>query len=99
MRRYALVLLAAASATCRAPAAKAPGRQPSPEPGRALTASEVQSVLQRMKPIARDDQDEKDFALRERSLPPPRPGATVSESFPPPARPAPPPVEARPLEV
>ncbi len=76
--RALLVLLAAASATCRPPHSQSVAPQPRPQPGRALSAPEVEAVLRRMKPLATEDEDAKDFALRERSLPPPRPGATVT---------------------
>ncbi len=69
-------------------------------PAAALPEAEAQSLLARLKPIAVQAEDKKDFALRERSLPPPRTGATVQTPFPPPARPpAPDPEEAGPLSV
>lgn len=57
---------------------------PRPEPARAekLSDSETARVLQRMPPLKTDASDVRDFALRERSLPPPRAGATVLNAFP-----------------
>src|SRR5688500_13442878 len=40
-------------------------------PGRPLSASELAKVLARMKPLPSEAAEQKDFALRERSLPPP----------------------------
>ncbi len=69
-------------------------------PGQALSPAEVAAVLKRMKPISTDPGDQVEFALRERSLPPPRPGETVKTAFPPPPVPdAPPPELAKPLEI
>lgn len=57
---------------------------PRPTPARAekLSDEETARVLQRMPPLKTDAADAKDFALRERSLPPPRAGATVLNAFP-----------------
>jgi uncharacterized protein YfaS (alpha-2-macroglobulin family) len=49
----------------------------------ALSDSDTQRVLKRLEPIKAEADDEKDFALRERSLPAPRTGPTVNASFPP----------------
>jgi uncharacterized protein YfaS (alpha-2-macroglobulin family) len=49
-----------------------------------LSESEAQNVLRRVPPIKSEATDEQDFALRERSLPPPRTGETIKASFPPP---------------
>lgn len=49
-----------------------------------LTESEAENVLRRLPPIKAEETDEQDFALRERSLPPPRTGETIKASFPPP---------------
>ena len=49
-----------------------------------LSDSETQNVLKRLPPIKAEATDEQDFALREKSLPPPRTGQTINISFPPP---------------
>ena len=65
-----------------------------------LTPADTERVLSRLPALEPVPDDEKDFALREKSLPPPRTGATVKETFPPPATaPAPTPVAAGPLTV
>ena len=43
----------------------------------------AQNLLKRLPPIKSETDDEKDFALRDRSLPAPRTGQTISEQFPP----------------
>src|SRR5262245_40592333 len=48
-----------------------------------LSDEATQNLLKRLPPIKVEGDDEKDFALRDRSLPPPRTGQTVSEAFPP----------------
>ncbi len=69
-------------------------------PGRDLSPAEVKAVLSRMPAIVPDKSDQKEFALRERSLPPPRPGETIKASFPPPPPAvAIPEANAKPLEV
>src|SRR5262245_44331359 len=59
-------------------------RQPQLSTPRAdpLSDEAAQALLKRLPPIKSDDDDEKDFALRDRSLPPPRTGQTISEAFP-----------------
>ncbi|HEV8482540.1 MAG TPA: Ig-like domain-containing protein, partial [Blastocatellia bacterium] len=57
-----------------------------PAVARALTESDTRNLLSRLQPIKADAEDEKDFALRDRSLPPPRTGKTIQASFPPPDR-------------
>jgi uncharacterized protein YfaS (alpha-2-macroglobulin family) len=47
-----------------------------------LSESEVQNVLKRLPPVKAEASDEQDFALRDRSLPPPRTGKTINVSFP-----------------
>ncbi|HEY0380094.1 MAG TPA: alpha-2-macroglobulin family protein [Pyrinomonadaceae bacterium] len=47
-----------------------------------LTDAEVQSVFKRLPPIKAEGDDQQDFALRDKSLPPPRTGRTVNVSFP-----------------
>jgi hypothetical protein len=39
--------------------------------------------LKRIRPIKTDADDQQDFAVRDRSLPPPRAGKTIDASFPP----------------
>jgi uncharacterized protein YfaS (alpha-2-macroglobulin family) len=69
-------------------------------PAATLPEAEAQALLARLKPIAVEAGDKKEFALRGRSMPPPRTGATVQTPFPPPVRPpAPDPGEAGPLAV
>jgi uncharacterized protein YfaS (alpha-2-macroglobulin family) len=65
-----------------------------------LSEAEVQNVLKRLPPVKAQEGDQQDFALRDRSLPPPRTGRTVNVSFPSsePA-PTPDPKAAGPLEV
>ena len=49
-----------------------------------LSDGDVEDVLKRLQPIKAQESDEQDFALRERSLPPPRTGETIKAAFPPP---------------
>ncbi|HEU4730007.1 MAG TPA: alpha-2-macroglobulin family protein [Kofleriaceae bacterium] len=53
-------------------------------PARKLSDADASALLQRVRPIAGDAQDQQAFALRPRSLPPPRTGQTVQTPFPPP---------------
>ena len=53
-------------------------------PATKLSDDEAEKLLARMKAIATDGADKKDFALREKSQPPPRTGKTVKGEFPPP---------------
>src|SRR5215475_1986049 len=48
-----------------------------------LSDEATQNLLKRLPPIKVEGDDEKDFALRDRSLPPPRTGQTINEAFPP----------------
>jgi uncharacterized protein YfaS (alpha-2-macroglobulin family) len=65
-----------------------------------LDDATVQKILARLAPMKTTGDEEKPFALRERSLPAPRPGQTVKGEFPPrEAAPAPDPAEAGPLRV
>ncbi len=57
--------------------------QISAPPAELLSDETAQNLLKRLPPIKSEADDEKDFALRDRSLPPPRTGQTISESFPP----------------
>ncbi|HMB26689.1 MAG TPA: Ig-like domain-containing protein, partial [Blastocatellia bacterium] len=54
--------------------------RPATEP---LSDEATQNLLKRLPPIKVESDDEKDFSLRDRSLPPPRTGQTISEAFPP----------------
>ena len=60
--------------------------RPAPQPVVAaatkLSESETARVLQRLPPLKEEAGDEQEFALRERSQPPPRAGATVLDAFP-----------------
>ncbi|HYG79098.1 MAG TPA: Ig-like domain-containing protein, partial [Pyrinomonadaceae bacterium] len=47
-----------------------------------LTDAEVQGVFKRLPPIKAEAGDQQEFALRDKSLPPPRTGRTVNVSFP-----------------
>jgi uncharacterized protein YfaS (alpha-2-macroglobulin family) len=48
-----------------------------------LSDDQAQAVLKRLRPIKTEPDDQQDFALRDRSLPPPRTGKTITDSFPP----------------
>jgi uncharacterized protein YfaS (alpha-2-macroglobulin family) len=48
-----------------------------------LSDDQAQAVLKRLRPIKTEPDDQQDFALRDRSLPPPRTGNTITDSFPP----------------
>ena len=54
-----------------------------PAAAQALSETETSRVLERLPPLAAQPADQTDFALRESSLPAPRTGATVKETFPP----------------
>src|SRR6266545_429633 len=54
--------------------------RPATEP---LSDETTQNLLKRLPPIKVEGDDEKDFSMRDRSLPPPRTGQTISEAFPP----------------
>src|SRR5262245_6492028 len=54
--------------------------RPATEP---LSEEAAQNLLKRLPPIKVEGDDEKDFSLRDRSLPAPRTGQTISEAFPP----------------
>jgi uncharacterized protein YfaS (alpha-2-macroglobulin family) len=55
-------------------------------PASKLSDDEVQAVLKRLRPIKAEPDNQQDFALRDRSLPPPRTGNTITDSFPPPEK-------------
>ena len=50
-------------------------------PSRPLSDAEAEKVLDRLPPLHVEEEDERPFALRDKSLPPPRTGATVKEPF------------------
>lgn len=52
-----------------------------------LADADAKRIAARMPEIKRDPDDQKDFALREKSIPAPRPGKTVTDTFPPPPLP------------
>jgi uncharacterized protein YfaS (alpha-2-macroglobulin family) len=56
--------------------------RPTQAPASKLSDAETERVLQRLPPLKTDAADVQEFALRERSLPPPRAGATVLNAFP-----------------
>ncbi len=64
-----------------------------------LSDTDSQNVLKRLQPIKADTSDEQDFAIRDKSLPPPRTGKTVEGAFPPPDAPRVPEVKGGSLEV
>jgi len=64
-----------------------------------LSESETENVLKRLQPIKTDADDQQDFAIRDRSLPPPRAGKTIEASFPPSEKVEPEQVETGGLEV
>jgi uncharacterized protein YfaS (alpha-2-macroglobulin family) len=68
--------------------------------GTPLSAEAIQQILARLPSLIIDVEDTQDFRLPESVLPPPRPGETVPESFPPPPDAIPPEaVPSGPLEV
>lgn len=83
----------------------APASEKPPEthvaPATRLSDSEAENVLKRLPPVKAEADDEQDFTLRDRSLPPPRTGKTINAVFPQPVElPAPDAAaNARPLEV
>lgn len=78
-----------------------PAAAASPVQATRLSESEAQNVLKRLPEIKATDQDEQEFAFRERSLPAPRTGKTINAAFPQPVeRPGPDvATSTRPLEV
>ena len=68
--------------------------------GEPLSDQDTASILARLPDLSGEPEDQADFLLPEESLPPPRPGQTLEEDFPPPAAPvAPTEVATGPLEV
>ncbi|HVS20309.1 MAG TPA: Ig-like domain-containing protein, partial [Pyrinomonadaceae bacterium] len=65
-----------------------------------LSDAETEAILKRLPPIKTEASDETEFALREKSLPPPRTGVTILQPFPAPNEmAAPEQTTAGPLEV
>ena len=62
--------------------AERPAPRPAVAPATKLSEGETARVLQRLPPLKEAAGDEQEFALRERSQPPPRAGATVLNAFP-----------------
>src|SRR5205085_3490097 len=62
-------------------------------PATHLSESEIQNVLKRLPPVKAEAGDDQEFAMRDRSLPPPRTGKTINVSFPS-SEPAPTPEQA-----
>ena len=58
-------------------------------PSTPLGADDTRKVVARLPELKRDPDDAKDFAMRDKSIPAPRPGKTVTEAFPPPGGPPP----------
>ena len=58
-------------------------------PSTPLGADDTRKIVGRLPELKRDPDDAKDFAMRDKSLPAPRPGKTVTEAFPPPGGPPP----------
>ncbi|HWS88172.1 MAG TPA: DUF6049 family protein [Pyrinomonadaceae bacterium] len=65
-----------------AEAAERPAARPPAAQAEKLSESETARVLARLPEIKTDESDRQEFALRERSLPAPRAGATVLKPFP-----------------
>ncbi|HJQ70655.1 MAG TPA: alpha-2-macroglobulin family protein [Blastocatellia bacterium] len=65
--------------------AESAGAQPQLTPANAarLSDQQAESILKRLEPIKQGADDEKDFQVRDRSLPAPRTGKTVTSAFPP----------------
>jgi len=51
-------------------------------PAEPLAAAEVQPILDRLPALEAETDDQQEFRLPEEILPPPRPGATITETFP-----------------
>src|SRR5262245_56440857 len=64
-----------------------------------LDPAAIDNLLKRLPPIKAEADDEQDFAFRDRSLPPPRTGQTISGTFPPAGSATAPETAKGPLEV
>jgi len=81
------------------PTVAAPPRVVTP-PSVALEDRQAQALLDRLPPLATAPSDEQPFALPDKSLPPPRTGKVVADTFPPSTSSGPPPaIAAGPLTV
>ncbi|MFN2232073.1 MAG: alpha-2-macroglobulin family protein, partial [Anaerolineae bacterium] len=79
------------------PQAAEPLQQAGGEP---LSEDEIERIVARLPPLETEPGDQADFRLPEDLLPPPRPGETIEEPFPPPPEPVEPEtVPSGPLEV
>ncbi len=58
-------------------------------PSTPLGDADAKKIVARLPALASEPDDAKDFAMRDKSIPAPRPGKTVTEAFPPPAGPPP----------
>ncbi|WP_420627315.1 alpha-2-macroglobulin family protein [Candidatus Leptofilum sp.] len=68
--------------------------------GEPLTEAEIAQILARLPELTGEPTDEQDFNLPDELIPPPRPGTTIAQTFPPPFTDvAPPDVPDAPLEV
>lgn len=56
-------------------------------PATPLGSEDARKIASRLPELKREPDDEKDFAMRAKSIPAPRPGTTVNETFPPPLAP------------
>ncbi len=70
------------------------GKPTAPAKTTPLTPAETQAVLARLPALPPEPGDAKEFAMRSKTLPAPRTGKTVQETFPPPSPGAPPPAAA-----
>ncbi len=69
-------------------------------PGTPLSPDEIQQILSRLPALPEDPANQVDFKLPADPIPPPRPGETIPQPFPPVATAGPPvPVDSGPLEV
>ena len=68
-------------------------------PSTPLGAEDAKKIVARLPALKSEPDDAKDFSMRDKSIPAPRPGKTVSEAFPPPGGPPPAVVAAGPLTV
>ena len=71
-------------------------KRPPPARTTRLSDADAKRVLDRLPPMKEDPADAKDFALRDRSKPAPRAGATLVSAFPPPEAGGPPPTPTTP---
>lgn len=68
--------------------------------GEPLSEQEIKDILVRLPELTAVPEDQLEFNLPEDSMPPPRTGEIIEETFPPPVKPTePPPIETTPLEV